>query len=367
MEASQPLRRTPLYDTHASLGARMAPFSGWEMPIQYKSILGEARAVRSGAGLFDVSHMGRIDLTGPGAAALLNRVLSFDVHGLRYGRARYTVICNEQGGILDDCIVYRRGDERFLLIPNASNVATVLDWLLHWKAGTNRVGIDDVTSESAMIAHQGPEAAAILQSLTPSDLTSLRPFATTEVEVHGAKTFIARTGYTGEDGFELIVDSEDSPSVWKALADGGAVACGLGARDVLRLEAGLLLHGNDMDTSTDPYEAGLDRFVDPDREGYVAGGALRTLRDRVSTKRLVGFNALGRGIPRHSYPVVDRGKKIGFVTSGGYSPTLDRAIGLGYVPTDYSAPGSQFQVDIRGRLVEAEVTTLPFFSRKRGA
>ena len=275
MDTGQDLKHTPLFETHVSLGARMVPFAGWEMPIQYASILDETRAVRSVAGLFDVSHMGRVDIQGPGAAAFLNRVLSVNVPGMRHGRARYSVICNEEGGIIDDCIVYRQGETQFLLIPNAANVAAVLGWLSRWTPGADQVRIDDATASYAMIAHQGPRAAGMLEHLTPSDLSALRSFAAIQTEVAGVETFLARTGYTGEDGFELIIPSEAAPHLWKALVNRGAVPCGLGARDILRVEAGLLLHGTDMDTSANPYEVGLDRFVDPNRENYIPGDALR--------------------------------------------------------------------------------------------
>ena len=367
MEASQNLKRTPLYETHVSMGARMTPFAGWDMPIQYAGILREARAVRSNAGLFDVSHMGRVEISGVGAARLLNRVLSVNVPGIRVGRACYNVICDEDGGVIDDCIVYRRGESQFLLIPNASNTATVLEWLSRWATGPDEVRIDDVTSVFAMIAHQGPGAAAMLESLTVADLSRLRPFAAMETRVADVEAFVARTGYTGEDGFELIVASDGAPRVWQALADRGAEPCGLGARDVLRLEAGLLLHGNDIATTTNPFEAGLDRFVDPDKEDYIAGAALRRVREKGVVRRLVGFTMVGRGIPRHEYPITDGQRRIGVVTSGGHSPALDRGIGLGYVPTDYAAVREHILIDIRGRPVEAEVTTLPFYSRRKGA
>ena len=359
------LRHTPLYDTHLSLGARMAPFGGWDMPIQYTSILDEARAVRSSAGLFDVSHMGRVDIRGPAAAPLLERVFSTGVSRSRLGRARYGVICNEGGGIIDDCIVYRRTKDEFLLVPNAGNTRHVLDWILRWNSGAAQARIDEVTSRYSMIALQGPESVSILDGLTPLSLASVRPFSAVETEIGGAEALVARTGYTGEDGFELIVPAASVAGLWATLVEKGAKPCGLGARDVLRLEAGLLLHGNDIDTSTNPYEAGLDRFVEPDREGYVPGEALRRVRDEGVGRRLVGFHMIGRGIARHGHPITDGTEAVGHVTSGGYSPTLDRNLGLGYVPTSYTVPGSRILVDIRGRLVEAEVTTLPFYSRRR--
>ena len=365
---SEQSRRTPLYESHVALGGRIVPFSGWDMPIQYSGILNEARAVRSKSGLFDVSHMGRLDIQGSGAADLLGRVLSVDVEGLRMGRAKYNVICNEEGGIIDDCIVYRRGDERFLLIPNASNTEAVFAWLDRWNTGRDgdKVSISNVTSEFAMIACQGPEAVDILNTIAKDDVSAIRPFRAVDTVVAGVDTFLARTGYTGEDGFEIILSSSQAADVWAKLIDAGAVPCGLGARDVLRLEAGLLLHGNDMDTSINPYEAGLDRFVDPDREGYVAREALTKARDGGVSRNLVGFKMVERGIPRHGYAIKRGQEIIGEVSSGSHSPTLDTSIGLGYVPTCCKGEGSRFQVDIRGRLTEAEVTELPFYTRRRG-
>ena len=364
---TEDLSRTPLYDTHLSSGARMMPFAGWDMPIQYTGILDEARKVRSGCGIFDVSHMGRVDIRGPGAAEFLDRVLSVDVPGLASGRARYNLVCNAEGGIIDDAIVYRREDERFLLVPNAGNRTAVLEWLSRWAPGEDRVRIEDDTASSAMIAVQGPKTAAVFEAMASTELPSLKRFRAAEARVAGADAFIARTGYTGEDGFEMIVPSTSAARVWQALVDAGAAPVGLGARDVLRLEAGLLLHGNDMDTTVNPYEAGLDSFVDPDREGYVAGDALRRIRDQGVTRRLVGFTMVERGIPRHGYPIVDGAQGIGEVSSGGHSPTLDTSIGLGYVPTNYSTVGSRFQIDIRDRRVQAEVTALPFYSRRKPA
>lgn len=350
MSTSDNLKRTALYDVHVSLGGRMVPFAGWEMPIQYSSILDEAKAVRSKAGIFDVSHMGRVDIQGAGAADFLNRVLSVNVPRLRMGRARYNVICDENGGIIDDCIIYRRGDEKFLLVPNAGNTAAVLDWLARWNPDDGSVRIENVTSESVMIALQGPETAGMLAGMTEADVSSMRPFAAIDARIAGAESLVARTGYTGEDGFELIVPQENGADVWNQLMERGATPCGLGSRDVLRLEAGLLLHGNDMDTSINPYEAALDRFVDPDREGYIPGEVLRRIRDDGPERRLVAFNMVERGIPRHGHPIMDGSKQIGHVSSGGHSPTLDRSIGLGYVPTGYTSVGSRFHIDIRGRM-----------------
>ncbi len=360
-----PSRHTPLYPLHASLGARFVSFGGWEMPVRYGSIIEEAKAVRDRAGLFDVSHMGRVELTGPGAADLLNSVLSVDVPSIRTGRARYCVICSEEGGIIDDCIVYRLDAHRFLLVPNASNTSVVLDWLYRWSPNRDTVEIREVTAEIAMIACQGPSAVRIVQALTETDLSAVRPFQAITAEVNGAECLLARTGYTGEDGFEVMPSSSEAEALWTSLSDLGAASCGLGSRDVLRLEAGLLLHGNDMDASINPYEAGLGRFVNPDREGYVAGFALRKIRDAGTPRTICGFRMIGRGIARPEHAILDGDTRIGKVTSGGPSPTLDTIIGLGYVPTAYSEPGTRINIEIRGRPVDAEVTTLPFYRRSR--
>ena len=367
MSPTDNVNRTPLFETHQQLNARIVDFAGWEMPIQYAGILDEVSQVRTNAGLFDVSHMGRLEIEGPDAAMVLDRVLSVDVPKLRQGRAKYNVICDENGGIIDDCIVYRRGKEKFLLIPNASNTPPVVDWLERWTPDDAQVTITNVTSQYAMIANQGPNSVAYLQALTDTDLSSVRPFRAVDARVSGHDAYLARTGYTGEDGFEIILPSEFASDLWRDLMAQGAAACGLGARDVLRLEAGLLLHGNDMDTSINPYEAALDKFVEPDREGYVAGPALRRIRVEGPSRKLAAFNMVGRGIARHGYAITDGQNPIGEVSSGGPSPTLDMNIGMGYVPIEYTTPGSTIYIDIRGRPVEAEVTTLPFYNRRNNA
>ena len=360
-------RRTPLYDTHARHGARFVPFAGWEMPVRYDSIIGEAEAVRTNAGLFDVSHMGRVEFEGAGAASLLDSVLSVNVQGMRPGRAHYNVICDRDGGIIDDCIVYRLAERRFLLIPNASNTDAVLDWIESRRPDHPETAITNVTDDIAMIACQGPKARDMVATLADSDISRIRPFRARTTSVSGVETFLARTGYTGEDGFEIMLPSEAAPAIWESLMELGASACGLGSRDVLRLEAGLLLHGNDMDTSINPYEAALERFVDPDREGYVAGETLRAIRDEGVSRKIAAFNMIERGIARPGYSIIDGENHIGRVTSGGPSPTLDTNIGLGYVPIAYSEPGTRIAIEIRGRPVQAEITTLPFYRRRRSA
>ena len=359
------LKRTPLYDLHVSLGGRMVPFAGWDMPVQYTSILDEARAVRSRAGIFDVSHMGRMLIRGPDACALLNRVLSPDIPQIRIRRARYGLICNEEGGIIDDAIIYRLGRERYMLVPNASNADAVAEWVEKWRRPSDDVEISIVTEDLAMIAHQGPAAQMMLMTLTDHDVSTLRLFRTVETEVAGASAIVARTGYTGEDGFEIMVPSSDAGTLWQALCDAGATPCGLGSRDVLRLEAGLPLHGNDIDVTVNPFEAGLDRFVQLDRDEYVAKGALERIRDEGPDRRLIGFRMVGRGIARTGYELYSGGEKVGHVTSGSFSPTLDMAIGMGYVREDFSDYGAPLQVDIRGRMVDAEVEMLPFYAERQ--
>ena len=358
------LRATPLGRVHRESGARMVDFAGWEMPVQYSGILAEARAVRSSAGIFDVSHMGRMTVEGGGALALLDRVLSVDVARLRAGRARYGVVCDEDGGIIDDCIVYRTGERSYMLVPNAANAPAVWDWLAAWSRPGEGASVRDVTRETAMVALQGPGALGLLAPLADADAAALRPFGTLECRVAGAEATVARTGYTGEDGVEIFVGAADAERLWGALAGAGAVPCGLGARDVLRLEAGLLLHGSDMDRTVNPYEAGLERFVAADRASYVAGPALRRIRDAGTARRIVGLAVLGRRVIRGGHPIVSGGEPVGAVTSGSHSPSLDMNIGLGYVPAALAAEGTRLTVDVRGNAVDVEVAGLPFYRRR---
>ena len=362
MEAA--LERTALFETHRALGARLAPFAGWEMPIQYQGILAEARAVRSASGVFDVSHMGRFFLQGAGAMGLLEWVATNGVGELAPGRARYTLLCDPTGGILDDAIFYRLAEDRSLLVVNAANAGTIWNWLLQWAESFGPVDMEDRTRETAMIACQGPDAIGILGALAPG-VELPRPFRFTEINVDGAPVLAARTGYTGEDGFEAILEAAHAPGLWARLLDHGAAPCGLGARDVLRLEAGLPLHGNDIDTETNPVEAGLERFVQWNKE-FSGAEALRRVRNAGPAKRLVGLRLDGRNIPRHGYAIQDvAGKGVGVVTSGGYSPTLDTNIALGYVDAELAAPDTTLAVDIRGRVAAARVVPLPFYSRRR--
>ncbi|MBI4199596.1 MAG: glycine cleavage system aminomethyltransferase GcvT [Chloroflexi bacterium] len=359
------LQRSPLHASHLAHGARMVPFAAWELPLQFAGIIAEVRAVRSASGLFDVSHMGRLGVRGPQAAGLLDWALTAPIPSLAVGRARYTLACSTDGGILDDAVVYRSGPEEYLLVCNAANRDTVWRWLLRWQ--TERFGdaaLEDRTLDTAMVALQGPQAPALLERLASGVAGGLTSFGCAQAQVLGWPTVVSRTGYTGEDGFELILAAEGAPRLWERLVEMGAAPCGLGARDLLRLEAGLLLHGADMDSAANPFEAGLERFVALDKES-AASAALRRIRQEGVRRKLTGFQMVERGIPRHGYAIVHLGAAVGTVTSGGYSPTLDRSVGLGYVPVELAQPGTRFAVDVRGRLVEAQAVSLPFYSRRR--
>ena len=364
---SDALLTTPLHAEHVRLGGRMVPFAGWEMPIQFTGgILAEARAVRAAAGLFDVSHMARLRVSGDDARALLDWTHTADIgEGMPLGRARYGLFCNERGGIIDDGIVYRLGADDFLAVANAANAAKVRAWLERWRADRfPAASVDDLTARVAMIALQGPRAIEMLAVATDS-ATPPRPFRVAEVQVGGVPAWVARTGYTGEDGVEMMPRAEDAPALWRLFAEAGVAACGLGARDVLRLEAGLLLHGSDMDESVNPVEAGLERFVHFATD-FCGAEAVRRAAEHGVERRLAGFKTPQRGaVPRPHSPLLADGERVGEATSGGYSPTLDTTIGLGYLPAGYGAPGAPIQVDVRGKLIEAETVALPFYSRSR--
>jgi aminomethyltransferase len=355
------LRHTPLYDEHKALEARLVDFAGWEMPVQYEGIKAEHQAVRNHVGLFDVSHMGEVFFRGPDAEEAVQWLVTRDVARLDEGQAGYSVVCYEDGGTVDDVIVYRRPDD-FLVVVNASNREKDLD---HFRANTGDldVEISDETEEWALLALQGPEAPDLLQNLTGTDLSTLKPFRFAEGEVAGAKTIISRTGYTGEDGFELYLPSDDAPRVWRELLEAGATPAGLGARDTLRLEAGMCLYGNELDPETTPLEAGIGFAVHLDKEQeFIGQDALRKEKEEGLRKKLVGFEVEGRGIARHDHPVKVEDDTVGKVTSGTLSPTLNKAIGLALV-----SPGveGKFEVVIRDRPVEAHTVELPFYEREK--
>ena len=366
--------RTSLYDTHVAAEARMVPFGGWDMPVQYPSgIIAEVRAVRTSAGLFDVSHMGRVYISGPSATAFLDTVVTGSAASLEIGRARYCMICNDRGGVIDDTIFYRlspdeNGDDRYLLIPNAGNRHRVLDWfgLVIGQRFGDSVTLNDQTMQTSLLACQGPSALGMAAALTEAGLEGLRPFAWTNARLCGAEVLVGRTGYTGEDGIEIMAPASAAPAIWKALTDAGAVPCGLGARDVLRTEAGLPLHGHELDESTTPVEARLDRFVDFGKD-FIGHAALDKQRVEGAKFTLVGLQLPGRSAPRATYALSVLGFPAGQVTSGCYSPTLDTSLGMGYVFPEYSRPGTVLEMDKRGLVEEITVTTLPHYRRPRTA
>ena len=362
-------RETAFVGLHRRLGARLIEFGGWLMPVQYSSILEEHRAVRQRAGVFDLSHMGELFVEGPEAGAALAHALVGDPRRLAVGRAQYTMICAPDGGILDDLIVYRLGPERFLVVANAGNATLVSD-AVHDRIEGFRAVLDDRSLATSLVAVQGPLAAEVLGPIADVDLAGLRYYAIAEGTVAGVPALVARTGYTGEDGFEVFVEWGRGPAVWEAILaagrDRGVVPCGLGARDTLRLEAGMPLYGNELDTATNPFEAGLGRVVHLERpEPFVGREALARVAADGPRRRLVGLVVRGRGIARHGYRVMAGDRPTGTVTSGTMSPTLGTAIAMAYVAPGDAEPGTMLAVEIRDQPVPVEVVGLPFYRRPR--
>ncbi len=358
------LRRTPLAALHERLGGRMVPFAGFSMPVQYTGIVDEHRAARETAALFDVSHMGQIALAGAAAGAYADRLCTRAMSTLAIGRVRYALLCNEDGGVIDDLTVYRTGDEGFFLCVNAANTAVDLAWIERHAPAD--VAVRDESEETGLLALQGPASAAVLADVGGQTLGALRRFQFARAPLAGCRSVLAsRTGYTGADGFELYCSARDATPLFEALLEAGRkhglVPAGLGARDTLRLEAALPLYGQELDADTTPFEAGLDRFVEIERD-FLGAAAMRRRRDAGFARALVGFEVDGRGIARTGYPVLAAGARVGHVTSGGPSPTLSRAIGLAYVPRDLSAIGTELEIEVRGRGIPARVVETPFVS-----
>ncbi|MFC6882731.1 MULTISPECIES: glycine cleavage system aminomethyltransferase GcvT [Actinomadura] len=363
MPADPSPKKTPLYDVHEALGANLVDFAGHLMPLRYASETAEHRAVRSAAGLFDLSHMGEIFLTGPQAAAALDHALVGNLSPMAVGKARYTMICAPDGGVLDDLIVYRLADETYLVVANAANAATVLQALRERAEGFD-AEVDDRSDAYALIALQGPDAEGILARFTAAPVAELKYYAILEGRVAGLDALIARTGYTGEDGFELFVAAGDAVRLWEELAAvEGVVPAGLSARDTLRLEAGMPLYGNELTAETTPYEAGLGRVVKLDKPGdFVGKAALAERAQAPAGRRLVGLVAQGRRAPRKGYRVVaSDGTPCGVVTSGAPSPTLGTPIAMAYL--DAGAPETGLAVDVRGRREPVDLVALPFYKR----
>jgi aminomethyltransferase len=361
------IHETPLADRHEALGARMIDFAGWRMPVQYGSILDEHRAVRERAGLFDLSHMGELMIEGPDAGGALAAALVSDPPALAVGRAQYSMICAPDGGILDDLIVYRLAEERFMVVANAANAGIVSDALAE-RLARSRAVLDDQSLATGLVAVQGPRSVDVLGPLTDVDLGALRYYGIADGDVAGIPAHVARTGYTGEDGFEVFVETARTGELWDALldavrrVDGGPV--GLGARDTLRLEAGMPLYGNELDTTTTPYDAGLGRVVKLDKAGdFVGRAALEKAAAEGPKRRLVGLTVEGRGIARHGYPVQVGERRTGVVTSGTQSPTLGVPIAMAYVAPADAEPGTMVDIEIRDARVPARVVPLPFYRR----
>jgi len=361
------LKRTPLYQTHCQLGARMVDFAGFAMPVQYTSILEEHAAVRKRAGLFDVSHMGQIYLSGSGAVAAAERLISCPVASLPQGAVRYGVLCNEAGGVVDDVTIYRLGADSLFLCVNAANIEKDHRWCLAHSGSA--VQVEDRSAELGLLALQGPASAAILQRACGLAADELKRFRFLEVVVAGTQTMISRTGYTGSDGFEIYLASGSSVQLWEALLRAGKPfglqPCGLGARDTLRLEAALPLYGHELDDTTSPLEARLDRFVKLAQGGFIGAEAIAKRKAQGHPRLLAGFRLEERGIPRAGHVLAHEGEAVGVVTSGGPSPSLGISIGLGYVPPSLASIGTQFFVVIRERNVAARVVETPFVKAAR--
>jgi aminomethyltransferase len=353
------LKRTPLYETHVEAGAKLVDFAGWEMPVQYDGIREEHLRVRSSCGVFDVSHMGEIETEGPEAAELLQRLLSNDVSKIQVGGAQYSCLCKEDGGVLDDLFTYRLGEDQFLTVTNASNHERDLEWFEAHAVEFN-VAVKDRIDAFAMLAVQGPDARRIVRAMADGELPAR--FHTEELMLAGCPALVCGTGYTGEDGVELLIAPEEARKIWDAVIDGGASPAGLGARDTLRLEVNYCLYGNDLTEERTPIEAGLGWCVKEDT-GFVGCEACRRVREQGPEELLEPFVMTGPGIPRQGNPIVSGGEPVGEVTSGTLSPSLEVGIGMGYVRADLADAGNEIEIDVRGKRRPAEIRERPLYSK----
>jgi len=363
------MKRTPLIEHHRKLNAKLVDFAGWEMPMQYGSVIEEYQAVRTAVGLFDVSHMGRIMVEGRDAVSFLQHVSTNNVMKLSPGSAQYSLICNHEGGIKDDIFVYRLADRRFLVCVNASNREKIVSWL-YTKSPQGDIRLSDESQDMAQIALQGPHSQAVLRAICPAVADALKPRHCAETEVFKINCIVSRTGYTGEVGYELYVPSQSSGIVWAGLLEAGQSLgikpCGLGSRDLLRLEVGYLLYGNDIDEETTPVEAGADWAVDFTKGEFIGRPSLLRQKEHGVSRKLIGFELTQKAVPRHGMKIASAAKdvrEIGVVTSGNLSPILQKGIGLGFVPPEFAAPENHILIDIRGRAHEALVVALPFYKR----
>lgn len=360
------MKKTPFYSIHVSMGAKMVPFAGYEMPVQYEGLMTEHHCIRNNVGLFDVSHMGEFILKGPDAINLIQKVTSNDASKLIPGKAQYSCFPNENGGIIDDLIVYHIEENVYMLVVNASNIEKDWNWLK--KHDQWNVEMHDISDKTALLAIQGPKAITVLQKLTELPLNEIAYYHFAKGELAGVlNVLVSNTGYTGAGGFEIYFENSDASTIWNAIMKAGEEVgikpCGLGARDTLRLEMGFCLYGNDIDDTTSPIEAGLG-WITKFTKNFINSEQLKKQKEEGVTKKLVGFEMLERGIPRHGYEITDgNGKSIGIVTSGTQSPTLNKAIGLGYVKTEYSKPGTEISIRIREKDIKALVCHIPFLKK----
>ena len=367
--AGAPLKKTSLHATHVALGARMVPFVGWEMPVEYSGITAEHLAVRAAAGLFDVSHMGEIEIAGQDALAAVQHISSNDASRLQVNQAHYAALTTPQGTFVDDMLVYRFAPSHFLLVVNGSNVDKDFAWIGRQVKAVGGAAVVNSSDRYALLAIQGPKAKQILQSLTAIDLDAIKYYWFAHGEIGGIRGTVSRTGYTGEDGFEVFVAPGMAPRLWNSLLDAGKgdglVPAGLGARDTLRLEAAMRLYGNDIDDTTTVLEADLGWIIGWNKESFIGHEALRAQKESGVPRKLVGFAMVDRAIARHGHPVMDAEAQIGYVTSGTQTPFLKKAIGMAYVPMHKTAPGTTLEIDIRGRRARAIVVELPFYKRPK--
>ena len=358
-----PLKRTPLRDVHVKAGAKMVPFGGWDMPVQYTGIIEEHRTVRRAVGLFDISHMGEFEIQGKDALAIVQRLTTNDAAALQVGQVQYSLLCYPEGGIVDDLTLYRLGDEHFMLTVNASNIDK--DWRWVTEHGQGAARWRNVSEETALLAVQGPKAEGLVQRLTDADVTRVLYYHFLRGKVAGVPAIISRTGYTGEDGFELYIPAGQAERLWYALMEAGKAdgirPVGLGARDTLRLEMKFALYGNDIDQTTNPLEAGLGWVVKPAKEEFIGREAIEAIRAAGVKRKLVGFEMTERAVPRHAYRLLKDGAEAGVVTSGSFGPAVEKYIGIGYVKADLAAVGTELDVEIRTQAYPARVVKTPFY------
>ncbi|HEX5609120.1 MAG TPA: glycine cleavage system aminomethyltransferase GcvT [Solirubrobacterales bacterium] len=354
------LRRTPLHEQHQAAGAKLVPFAGWDMPVTYEGIREEHSAVRTHVGMFDVSHMGEVEVEGPGALAFLQRVLSNDVAKVDLGGAQYSCLCDESGGVIDDLFLYRLGGDRYLIVTNAANHETDLAWLGRWSREFDVI-VRDVADRYAMLAVQGPHARAVLTQALGIELPPRMHVA--PVKVGRRPALICGTGYTGEDGVEMLLDPEVAAPIWAELLDAGVVPCGLGARDTLRLEVCFPLHGNELSTERNPIEAGLG-WCCAEATGFLGSEAVARARAEGTDEKLAPFLIEGQGIPRDGNPVLHDGEPAGVVSSGTYSPSLELGAGMAYVRADLAQPGTELEIDVRGKHRQARVASKPLYEKR---